>query len=122
MALRSALAAAAVSRPVRTTIAAFWGESRDCSKFMYNWDSDSDRSPPLRTSPATPTTVVHGPVPFGLNVKRLPTASSFGHKWRAMVSFTIADIGRPAESDRSNQRPRTSGIPIVRKYCALTDE
>ena len=49
-----------------------------------------------------------------------PIALLPGHSFFAAASFTIATSGASSRSASVNSRPRTTEIPIVRKYPGVT--
>src|SRR2546421_2204625 len=70
------------------------------------------------TSLTTPTTVRHGCGFFSLpgNLMRLPSGSSLGHNWPAIVLLISAILDESGPSCSVIERPFSKGISIARRY------
>jgi hypothetical protein len=77
------------------------------------------RSPPLRTSRTTPTTVVHTTESLD-RPKRFPIAFPPGQSVRAIVSLTSATSGASASSPAVMPRPRANATRIASSAPGVT--
>jgi hypothetical protein len=87
----------------------------------YAWIAAGRSILAVFTSFTTPTISRHGVLSSGQPcLMRLPRASPSGQKRRANDSFTTVTRGALSVSPGWKPRPRSSRMPIVSKYAAVT--